>query len=128
MGDLTEFNDSQITCVKQISELTAQLILYLHSYRTLPTIAHRGINAAFSRGLPFACCLPTIRFLPTSDLLLITYRNRAANSEQGAVDPHKLLEDIKPDTVSITIIQEEEAQEHQPTQWRRLAPQPMPST
>ncbi|XP_013141083.1 PREDICTED: nuclear transcription factor Y subunit alpha [Papilio polytes] len=54
-------------------------------------------------------------------------KNRAANSDQG-VDPHKLLEDIKPDTVSITIIQEEETQEHQPTQWRRLAPQPMPST
>ncbi|XP_013171763.1 PREDICTED: nuclear transcription factor Y subunit alpha-like [Papilio xuthus] len=55
-------------------------------------------------------------------------KNRAANAEQGAVDPHKLLEDIKPETVSITIIQEEETQDHQPTQWRRLAPQPMPST
>ncbi|XP_026736840.1 nuclear transcription factor Y subunit alpha isoform X3 [Trichoplusia ni] len=38
-------------------------------------------------------------------------------------DTHKLLEDIKPDTVSITIIQEDESQEPQPTQWRRLAPQ-----
>ncbi|CAH2055711.1 unnamed protein product, partial [Iphiclides podalirius] len=52
-------------------------------------------------------------------------RKNMENSEQ-TVDTHKLLEDIKPDTVSITIIQEEETgQEHQPSQWRRLAPQPV---
>ncbi|XP_064074540.1 nuclear transcription factor Y subunit alpha isoform X3 [Vanessa tameamea] len=39
----------------------------------------------------------------------------------------KMLEDIKPDTVSITIIQDEELQENQTT-WRRLAPQPLTST
>ncbi|CAG9571926.1 unnamed protein product [Danaus chrysippus] len=39
-----------------------------------------------------------------------------------------ILDDIKPDTVSITIIQDEELQETQTNQWRRLAPQPMTST
>ncbi|KAL0829949.1 hypothetical protein ABMA28_003421 [Loxostege sticticalis] len=34
----------------------------------------------------------------------------------------KQLEDMKPDTVSITIIQDDETQERQPNQWRRLAP------
>ncbi|XP_049878494.1 nuclear transcription factor Y subunit alpha [Pectinophora gossypiella] len=51
--------------------------------------------------------------------------------EQQSED-HKNLEeitDIKPDTVSITIIQDEETQERQSTQWRRLAPhQPLQST
>ncbi|XP_068622961.1 nuclear transcription factor Y subunit alpha [Battus philenor] len=52
-------------------------------------------------------------------------RKNMENAEQD----EKLLDDIKPDTVSITIIQEEEStQEHQPNQWRRLAPQPMQST
>lgn len=38
-------------------------------------------------------------------------------------------DDIKPDTVSITIIQEDETPEQQQTQWRRLAPhQPLQST
>ncbi|XP_034836515.1 nuclear transcription factor Y subunit alpha isoform X5 [Maniola hyperantus] len=40
----------------------------------------------------------------------------------------KLMEDIKPETVSITIIQDgEESQENSNT-WRRLAPQPLAST
>ncbi|XP_028169795.1 nuclear transcription factor Y subunit alpha [Ostrinia furnacalis] len=34
----------------------------------------------------------------------------------------KQLEDMKPDTVSITIIQDEETQDRQQNQWRRLAP------
>ncbi|XP_041969787.1 nuclear transcription factor Y subunit alpha isoform X2 [Aricia agestis] len=36
----------------------------------------------------------------------------------------KVLEDMKPETVSITIIQDEELQDNQQNQWRRLAPQP----
>ncbi|XP_061717234.1 nuclear transcription factor Y subunit alpha isoform X2 [Cydia pomonella] len=48
--------------------------------------------------------------------------------EQGSEEEHKPLEDIKPDTVSITIIQDEESQERQRSHWRRLAPhQPVPS-
>ncbi|KAH9643794.1 hypothetical protein HF086_002292 [Spodoptera exigua] len=43
------------------------------------------------------------------------------NMEQLS-DDQKMLQDIKPDTVSITIIQDDEGQE-QPAQWRRLAPQ-----
>lgn len=54
------------------------------------------------------------------------YRNME-NMEQVSED-QKLLEDIKPDTVSITIIQDDEGQEQQPTQWRRLAPQTLQST
>ncbi|XP_049697331.1 nuclear transcription factor Y subunit alpha isoform X3 [Helicoverpa armigera] len=49
-------------------------------------------------------------------------RKNMENMEQIS-DDQKLLEDIKPDTVSITIIQDDETQEQQPTQWRRLAPQ-----
>ncbi|XP_063537895.1 nuclear transcription factor Y subunit alpha isoform X1 [Cydia strobilella] len=49
-------------------------------------------------------------------------------AEQGSEEEHKPLEDIKPDTVSITIIQDEESQERQRSHWRRLAPhQPVPS-
>ncbi|XP_022823671.1 nuclear transcription factor Y subunit alpha isoform X2 [Spodoptera litura] len=48
------------------------------------------------------------------------YRNME-NMEQ-LTDDQKMLQDIKPDTVSITIIQDDEGQE-QPAQWRRLAPQ-----
>ncbi|CAH1634749.1 unnamed protein product [Spodoptera littoralis] len=48
------------------------------------------------------------------------YRNME-NMEQ-LTDEQKMLQDIKPDTVSITIIQDDEGQE-QPAQWRRLAPQ-----
>lgn len=43
-------------------------------------------------------------------------------------DTQNMLEDIKPDTVSITIIQDEELQENQTSTWRRLAPQPLTST
>ncbi|CAH0663816.1 unnamed protein product [Spodoptera exigua] len=48
-------------------------------------------------------------------------RKNMENMEQLS-DDQKMLQDIKPDTVSITIIQDDEGQE-QPTQWRRLAPQ-----
>ncbi|KAI5639848.1 CCAAT-binding transcription factor (CBF-B/NF-YA) subunit B domain-containing protein [Phthorimaea operculella] len=55
-----------------------------------------------------------------------------SGSEQQGSDQALLgeeMKDIKPDTVSITIIQEEEQQERQTNQWRRLAPhQPLPST
>ncbi|XP_053616773.1 nuclear transcription factor Y subunit alpha isoform X2 [Plodia interpunctella] len=55
-------------------------------------------------------------------------KNGGDNEEQSSEDI-KTLEDMKPDTVSITIIHEEETQERQPNQWRRLAPhQPLQST
>lgn len=54
-------------------------------------------------------------------------RKNMENSEQHPDE--KNLEDIKPDTVSITIIQDEEKEEKLSTQWRRLAPhQPLQST
>ncbi|KAI8440852.1 hypothetical protein MSG28_009163 [Choristoneura fumiferana] len=50
------------------------------------------------------------------------------HAEQTSEEDQKPLEDIKPDTVSITIIQDEESQERQRSHWRRLAPhQPVPS-
>ncbi|KAJ2941152.1 hypothetical protein O0L34_g10387 [Tuta absoluta] len=56
----------------------------------------------------------------------------SSGSEQQGSEQALLAEDmkdIKPDTVSITIIQEEEQQERQTNQWRRLAPhQPLHST
>ncbi|KAJ0172593.1 hypothetical protein K1T71_011732 [Dendrolimus kikuchii] len=55
-------------------------------------------------------------------------RKNMEHGEQNVDDP-KSMDDIKPDTVSITIIQDEEAEERQSTQWRRLAPhQPLQST
>ncbi|XP_063537897.1 nuclear transcription factor Y subunit alpha isoform X2 [Cydia strobilella] len=55
-------------------------------------------------------------------------RKNMEMAEQGSEEEHKPLEDIKPDTVSITIIQDEESQERQRSHWRRLAPhQPVPS-
>ncbi|KAJ8720895.1 hypothetical protein PYW08_006360 [Mythimna loreyi] len=54
-------------------------------------------------------------------------RKNMENMDQVGED-QKLLEDIKPDTVSITIIQDDDGQEQQPTQWRRLAPQTLQST
>ncbi|XP_060806340.1 nuclear transcription factor Y subunit alpha [Amyelois transitella] len=55
-------------------------------------------------------------------------RHGSDHGEQTSEDL-KNLEDIKPDTVSITIIHEDEAPERQPNQWRRLAPhQPLQST
>ncbi|KAF9793629.1 hypothetical protein SFRURICE_001988 [Spodoptera frugiperda] len=48
-------------------------------------------------------------------------RKNMENMDQLS-DDQKMLQDIKPDTVSITIIQDDEGQE-QPAQWRRLAPQ-----
>lgn len=48
-------------------------------------------------------------------------RKNMENSEHISHD-QKLLESMNPDTVSITIIKDEDAQEQQ-TQWRRLAPQ-----
>ncbi|XP_026318006.1 nuclear transcription factor Y subunit alpha isoform X2 [Hyposmocoma kahamanoa] len=51
--------------------------------------------------------------------------------QQGSDEPKVLedMKDIKPDTVSITIIQDDESPERQPNQWRRLAPQqPLQST
>ncbi|KAJ8728706.1 hypothetical protein PYW07_006402 [Mythimna separata] len=54
-------------------------------------------------------------------------RKNMENMDHVSED-QKLLEDIKPDTVSITIIQDDEGQEQQPTQWRRLAPQTLQST
>ncbi|CAH0719012.1 unnamed protein product, partial [Brenthis ino] len=54
-------------------------------------------------------------------------RKNMEQAEQNS-SSQKILEDIKPDTVSITIIQDEELQENQTNQWRRLAPQPLTST
>ncbi|CAG4976404.1 unnamed protein product [Colias eurytheme] len=60
---------------------------------------------------------------------------RSMETQAGQMSPEdplilqqQQLDDIKPDTVSITIIQNEELQENQSNQWRRLAPQPMQST
>ncbi|XP_072945457.1 nuclear transcription factor Y subunit alpha isoform X2 [Epargyreus clarus] len=54
-------------------------------------------------------------------------RKAMEQAEQTTSDGHKLLEDMKPDTVSITILQDDETSER-PNQWRRLAPQPLQST
>ncbi|XP_038218971.1 nuclear transcription factor Y subunit alpha isoform X2 [Zerene cesonia] len=58
--------------------------------------------------------------------------SRSMETQAGQMSPEEQgkhnMEDIKPDTVSITIIQNEELQENQTNQWRRLAPQPMQST
>ncbi|XP_045504800.1 nuclear transcription factor Y subunit alpha isoform X2 [Colias croceus] len=58
--------------------------------------------------------------------------SRSMETQAGQMSPEdqgrQHLDDIKPDTVSITIIQNEELQENQSNQWRRLAPQPMQST
>ncbi|KAM3966051.1 nuclear factor Y-box A isoform 1-T3 [Aphomia sociella] len=56
--------------------------------------------------------------------------SRKGNMDGSAQsDDIKILEDMKPETVSITIIHDDEAQERQPNQWRRLAPhQPLQST
>ncbi|XP_052749849.1 nuclear transcription factor Y subunit alpha isoform X2 [Galleria mellonella] len=55
-------------------------------------------------------------------------RKNMDNSNHSS-DDIKVLEDLKPETVSITIIHDEDTQERQPNQWRRLAPhQPLQST
>ncbi|XP_037303448.1 nuclear transcription factor Y subunit alpha [Manduca sexta] len=54
--------------------------------------------------------------------------SRKNMKEEHLTEEQKAMEDIKPDTVSITIIQDDEPQEPQQTQWRRLAPhQPIQS-
>ncbi|XP_075982173.1 nuclear transcription factor Y subunit alpha-like isoform X2 [Anticarsia gemmatalis] len=50
-------------------------------------------------------------------------KNGSMDDSEHMSNVPKMLEDIKPDTVSITIIQEDETSEQGPTQWRRLAPQ-----
>ncbi|CAB3238711.1 unnamed protein product [Arctia plantaginis] len=50
------------------------------------------------------------------------FHSGSRKNMESVSEDQKLLEDMKPETVSITIIQDDETQE-QPTQWRRLAPQ-----
>ncbi|XP_059061078.1 nuclear transcription factor Y subunit alpha [Achroia grisella] len=56
--------------------------------------------------------------------------SRKNNMDGSSLSPDiKILEDLKPETVSITIIHDEDTPERQPNQWRRLAPhQPLQST
>ncbi|RVE42139.1 hypothetical protein evm_013213 [Chilo suppressalis] len=49
-------------------------------------------------------------------------RKNMDEAGQTAEDIKQALDDMKPDTVSITIIQEDESQDRPTNQWRRLAP------
>ncbi|CAH2232034.1 nuclear transcription factor Y subunit alpha [Pararge aegeria] len=55
-------------------------------------------------------------------------RKNMEQAEEEGSSTQKLMEDIKPETVSITIIQDGDDMQENANTWRRLAPQPLGST